>query len=244
MLTGAPSAAVAAPPTWRLPPHRRAAAAAAAAAPHRHACLPQRRRFGHALPWPCNPNSGSCRSSSGVHASSSSTSTSSSAPDAAAAPLRLPDCIYPWDPRFRSWSALVTAAAALSGILIPWEVAFMPAAELYSLHSPLAAINLALVGLFGADLALSFRLAYFEGERLVEDRPSMARHYLAEGGFWIDLLGAIPADWMLLGVSAAAAAATAAGGGGDGDASAASAALLQWLPLLRLLHLARLYRVR
>jgi hypothetical protein len=57
----------------------------------------------------------------------------------------------------------------------------------------------------------------------------MARRYL-RSDFWADLLGAVPADWLLLAAVAAS---------GDDAAPA-----LQWLPLLRLLHLARLYRVR
>ncbi len=60
----------------------------------------------------------------------------------------------------------------------------------------------------------------------------MARHYL-KSDFWADLFGFIPADWMLL-------AAVTAFSGTSGEAAGA----LEWLPLLRLMHLARLYRVR
>lgn len=75
--------------------------------------------------------------------------------------------------------------------------------------------------------------AYFDGEVLVAEQPAMARRYL-RSDFWADLLGAVPADWLLL-----AAAAASGQAGHDGAVPA-----LQWLPLLRLLHLARLYRVR
>lgn len=47
--------------------------------------------------------------------------------------------------RWMGWSAVATAAAALSGFLIPWEVAFVPPAELYSFGSPWAALNLLMV---------------------------------------------------------------------------------------------------
>ncbi|PSC71927.1 potassium channel SKOR [Micractinium conductrix] len=144
--------------------------------------------------------------------------------------LRLPSAVLPWDRRYLTWSPVVTVAAALSGFLIPWEVAFVPAEELYSLGSPWALLNLLLVGMFGLDLVLSFRLAYFEGEVLQDDPAAMSRHYLRTD-FAADMLGFIPADWLLLGAVAAAGLA------GDD-------ALLGWLPVLRLLHLARLYRVR
>lgn len=126
-------------------------------------------------------------------------------------------------------------------------------------------------------MVLSSRLAYFEGELLVDSRPAMMSHYLKgefAGGrvaLWggvtrgdgceagqrpadrtcrrrqtqapacllpylaADLLGFVPADWLLLGALGACGAA-----GGD----CAGSGVLEWLPLLRLLHLARLYRVR
>jgi len=112
-------------------------------------------------------------------------------------------------------------------------VAFLPAEDLYSFGSPWALLNLLLVGLFGLDMLLSFRLAFFEGEVLIDTPRSMARHYLKHD-FAADLLGFMPADWLVLG------AVVASGHAGD----ATGAAALEWLPLLRLLHLARLYRVR
>ena len=130
----------------------------------------------------------------------------------------------------------MTAAAALSGILIPWELAFVPAPELYSAHSPYAALNLLLVSLFGLDMMVNLRLAFFEGEALVDSGPAMAGHYL-KGAFPADLLGFIPADWLLLGLATLAAA-------GHGGNPGVAAGALEWVPMLRLLHLARLYRVR
>lgn len=146
--------------------------------------------------------------------------------------LSLPRAIFPWDNRYLAWSGVATALAAVTGFLIPWEVAFLPTAELYSLGSPWAALNLLLVGCFGLDTLISSRLAFFEGEVLVDSPPAMARHYL-KSDFWADLFGFIPADWMLL-------AAVTAFSGTSGEA----AGTLEWLPLLRLMHLARLYRVR
>lgn len=68
----------------------------------------------------------------------------------------------------------------------------------------------------------------------------MARHY-ARTDLPADLLGFIPADWLLLGTLAACEAAS---GGGSGYGAGACSGALEWLPLLRLLHLARLYRVK
>ena len=68
----------------------------------------------------------------------------------------------------------------------------------------------------------------------------MVRHY-ARTDLPADLLGFLPADWLLLGALAACEAASGGGGGGGGGALAGA---LEWLPLLRLLHLARLYRVK
>lgn len=133
---------------------------------------------------------------------------------------------------------MATAAAALTGFLIPWEVAFLPPEELYSFGSPWAALNLVLVALFGADMVLSSRLAYWEGEVLVDGPREMAQHYMKDE-FCADLLGFVPADWLLLGALAACGAV-----GGGGGAGGACAGVLEWLPLLRLLHLARLYRVK
>lgn len=71
----------------------------------------------------------------------------------AAAPLAPPP------PRsYLAWSAAATALAALTGFLIPWEVAFLPPEELYRLGSPWAVLNLALVAAFGLDMLASFRL--------------------------------------------------------------------------------------
>ena len=65
----------------------------------------------------------------------------------------------------------------------------------------------------------------------VEDQPSVARHYL-RGQFAADLLGCLPLDWLLL---AACCGPEPVGVGG---------ACLWWLPLVRLVQLVRLYRLR
>jgi hypothetical protein len=67
----------------------------------------------------------------------------------------------------------------------------------------------------------------------MDSGPAMASRYLRTD-FVPDLLGFLPADWLLL------AAATLAGHSGE----VASGGALWWLPMLRLLQLARLYRVR
>ena len=58
-----------------------------------------------------------------------------------------------------------------------------------------------------------------------------------------DLLGFLPADWLALG--ALAACSTLSGGAPCiGSTAGWEGGALEWLPLLRLLHLARLYRLR
>jgi len=58
-----------------------------------------------------------------------------------------------------------------------------------------------------------------------------------------DLLGFLPADWLALG--ALAACSTLSGGAPCiGSTAGWAGGALEWLPLLRLLHLARLYRLR
>lgn len=54
-----------------------------------------------------------------------------------------------------------------------------------------------------------------------------------------DLLGFLPADWLALGALTACGT-PCLGSGATGWAGSA----LEWLPMLRLLHLARLYRLR
>lgn len=46
---------------------------------------------------------------------------------------RLPPAILPWDHSYLAWSSVATTAAAVTAFLVPWEVAFVPAEQLYSL---------------------------------------------------------------------------------------------------------------
>ncbi|KAI7843594.1 hypothetical protein COHA_002836 [Chlorella ohadii] len=96
------------------------------------------------------------------------------------------------------------------------------------------------------------------GEVLVDSEPQMAQHYFRgdfagkrcfthrSNGLLVtmpDLLGFLPADWLALG--ALAACSTLSGGAPCiGSTAGWEGGALEWLPLLRLLHLARLYRLR
>ena len=91
--------------------------------------------------------------------------------------------------------------------------------------SPCVAADVAMVVLFAIDTAINFRVAYYSGERLVEDGRAVARHYLGTA-FAVDLAGCLPLDWMAL----------AAVGGLDGGADPGTLALI---PLIKLVHLVR-----
>jgi hypothetical protein len=59
---------------------------------------------------------------------------------------------------YLAFTGVATLAAALTGSLVPWEVGFLPAQELYRQDGPWAVIDLCLTTLFGAGMLVSFRL--------------------------------------------------------------------------------------
>ena len=81
--------------------------------------------------------------------------------------LPLPPAPLPSPRRLQVWTGIATVAAALSGFLIPWEVAFEPPGQLYDPSNPVVAAEALLLGIFGLDMLLSFRTAFFQGDAVV-----------------------------------------------------------------------------
>ncbi len=82
------------------------------------------------------------RSSDGAIGSGSSSGSSNGSSQRAAQPevrsapgrlWRLPPAILPWHQSYLKWNAVATFSAAVTAFLVPWEVAFVPAEQLYNL---------------------------------------------------------------------------------------------------------------
>jgi len=128
------------------------------------------------------------------------------------------------------WFLLTLLAALWTGIIDPYVVAFSHHPGLYPYTDAQAWISYAITAVFLADVAVRFRLAYVDevSGDLVTHGPAIARHY-ARGMLVIDLLAAIPFDWIVLAFLAP-----------DGQDTRTA----RYLTLLGLLRLLRLYRVR
>lgn len=128
------------------------------------------------------------------------------------------------------WFLLTLLAALWTGIIDPYVVAFSASPGLYPYTDAQAWISYAITAVFCADVAVRFRLAYVDEATgdLVTRGPAIARHY-ARGMLAVDLLAAIPFDWIVL--------AFVSPTGQDSPAA-------RYLTLLGLLRLLRLYRVR
>ena len=128
------------------------------------------------------------------------------------------------------WFLLTLVAALWSGIIDPYVIAFSHHPGLYPYTDAQAWISYFITAVFCADVAVRFRLSYVDpvSGDLVTHGPAIARHY-ARGMLVIDLLAAIPFDWIVIAIVAP--------GGEDTRAA-------RYLTLLGLLRLLRLYRVR
>ena len=97
----------------------------------------------------------------------------------------------PWNRRYKTWWGFTVLLSYLTAFFTTYQVAFLPA----GLSHPTDAINTIeylFVSIFVIDIGINFNLAYFsEGDELVSDRRSIARHYF-RFMFWIDLIGVFP----------------------------------------------------
>uniref|UniRef100_A0A383VAB8 Cyclic nucleotide-binding domain-containing protein n=1 Tax=Tetradesmus obliquus TaxID=3088 RepID=A0A383VAB8_TETOB len=134
--------------------------------------------------------------------------------------------INPHNPLYRAWRGLLIGAAAFTGIFIPWELAFGNFQHMYCLDNVATWVDVLLVCLFVADIGVSHFVAYETDELLVDEPGAIAANYRRQR-LLLDLLSAIPFDWIAYGTAAALAAAavgSSASGDGSGAAEAATAA--------------------
>jgi CRP-like cAMP-binding protein len=146
------------------------------------------------------------------------------------APPIPPHIILPNERAYLAWFVITLFAACASAIFDPYCIAFSAHPGLYPWNDAQAVLCYAITAVFVADVAVRFRLAYVDpgtGE-LVTHGPAIARRY-ARGLLAIDLLAAIPWDWIVIAAVSP-----------DG----ADTPLARYLTLLGLLRLLRLYRVR
>ncbi|KAF6256108.1 hypothetical protein COO60DRAFT_1702472 [Scenedesmus sp. NREL 46B-D3] len=99
--------------------------------------------------------------------------------------------INPHNPLYRTWRGLLIGAAAFTGIFIPWELAF----------------------------GVNHCVAYEADELLVDEPGAIAANYRRQR-LLLDLLSAIPFDWLAYGTAAALAAAAVGSSASGGDAGA------------------------
>lgn len=85
--------------------------------------------------------------------------------------------INPQNPWYSAWWGLLIGAAAFTGIFVPWELGFGDVAHMYDLRSVESWVDLALVGLFMADIAVSHCVAYEADELLVDEPGAIAANY-------------------------------------------------------------------
>lgn len=133
-----------------------------------------------------------------------------------------PLVIFPLSRFCTLWSIVVHMTVLFNVVIVPILVAFddrMSAAA----ASKLAAGNTFCDVVYIADMFLKARTAYYDRGLCVTDPDHIWRRYRLRGGFWTDLVAAMPVDWCL------AAA---------GDFSSVS----HWARLLKLLRAPRLGR--
>ncbi|BDA49938.1 probable potassium channel AKT2 [Coccomyxa sp. Obi] len=126
------------------------------------------------------------------------------------------------------WWGVTIAGAGFTGVYEPWVVAFLPHSERYSWASPTGIIFVLLHVLYSVDILISFRVAFTDTEVLVTNKADVARNYRRTRFYW-DLVAWLPFDYIALAVL--------------GDFKAGQSVIAR-VPLLRLLRMVRLYRVR
>jgi len=141
-----------------------------------------------------------------------------------------PHIILPNERGYLYWFVLTLVAACASAISDPYCIAFSKHPGLFPWNDAQAALSFAITAVFLADVAVRFRLAYVDAVSgdLVTHGPAIARHY-ARGLLAIDLLAAIPFDWIVIAFV---------------SPSGADTPVARYLTLLGLFRLLRLYRVR
>jgi ankyrin repeat protein/CRP-like cAMP-binding protein len=140
---------------------------------------------------------------------------------------------FPSIPSHLHPSALTTSPKIITpqtGFFDPYCIAFSRNPGLFPYVDAQAIVAYLITAIFAADVAVRFRLAYVDDDgRLVTSSRAIAHRYARSGMLAVDLLAAIPFDWIAIAVVAP---------GGEDTRTA------RWLTLIGLLRLLRLYRVR
>ena len=133
--------------------------------------------------------------------------------------------LFPWTWTYKLWWSLTSVSAMTSVFCVPYQVAFQNHDGLFNLLAD--RLDQLLTIVFVVDVLVNFNLAFYQDEILIHDRTAIAKHY-AHGKLWIDLLGVLPYESILLALL--------------GDSSNSTTGL--YVSLLQLLHLVRLYRLQ
>jgi len=133
--------------------------------------------------------------------------------------------ITPANPNMQRWDVLIAALIVYSVIVVPYRIGFdQPAVK------GMLVFELLIDLCFGIDIIMNFRLGYYRDDLSIETQAwPLAKRYLS-GWFTLDFFTTVPFDWI----------AKSAGGGqaveNEGD-------VMQYLKLLRVLRLARLFKL-
>jgi len=98
--------------------------------------------------------------------------------------------IFPWTWHYKLWWSLTVFAALLALFLETYQVAFSPGGLVTTND---ARLEYTLLAIFGLDILVNFNLAYYNcAGQIVFSRQKIARNYVRNGMFWIDLIGVFP----------------------------------------------------
>jgi len=134
--------------------------------------------------------------------------------------------VYPGSKRYFYWWLLTVFFALATGLVIPFNLAFGVAPGLSARLNVIGWFEVMACLVFLLDILVNFRRAYYENEFVIVDTKLIAQRYL-RGTFFIDVLGAIPLDILILAIS----------GEWNQDTKISRA-----MALLQLVRLVRLYR--
>eukprot|EP00878_Enallax_costatus_P022606 GHUV01023998.1.p1 GENE.GHUV01023998.1~~GHUV01023998.1.p1 ORF type:complete len:850 (+),score=127.25 GHUV01023998.1:227-2776(+) len=135
--------------------------------------------------------------------------------------------IHPLDRRYRIWWYVTVIAAAITGWLVPFRIAYLKVGYINDQIEGATALEIALLSLFCADIFVSFCVAFYDHQGLlVVNRKDVALHYLRRR-FLLDLITTIPFDAIVL---------TATGANHESNYG-------RYLGLLGWLKIGRMYRV-
>eukprot|EP00879_Flechtneria_rotunda_P011052 GHRR01011548.1.p1 GENE.GHRR01011548.1~~GHRR01011548.1.p1 ORF type:complete len:827 (+),score=254.22 GHRR01011548.1:335-2815(+) len=106
--------------------------------------------------------------------------------------------IHPLDRRYRAWWYITVVAAAITGWLIPFRLAFEDVTYAKPQIDGATSLEILLLCIFGLDIIISFFVGYYDSQGLlVMSHKPVALHYLRHR-FLLDLLTTLPFDVFLM----------------------------------------------